>query len=214
MPDSSDHVRNIVLNLSWCIILIFLLIYFSPDGYLYDKESVLSYILNQKLEIARKLKKYEKDRKNEERELQELAEKEQNDKMQKFVHQEVKVFRDNPGVSSSSSSVSNMSGAKEKQLPSFWIPNLTPSTSKAKVKKPSSVVLCPMSGKPMKANQLISVTFTPVDPKCTDPMKVGIKCISVDTFNIFVYKFQAQYKCAVTHDILTNSSKCVVLRTS
>lgn len=33
---------------------------FSPDGYLFDKEAILEYILHQKREIARKQKEYEK----------------------------------------------------------------------------------------------------------------------------------------------------------
>lgn len=178
-----------------------------PEGYLYDKEAVLTYIVNQKAEIARQLKQYEKDRLKEERELAELAAKEFNDKKARFVSQEMTVMNSSGSTSStsatststsSSSSISNMSSERGKQLPSFWIPDLTPSTAKGRLKKPSTVVTCPMSGSPLKANRLIAVTFTPVDP-------------SVD-----VTKNPAgtAYKCALTHDTLTNSSKCVVLRTS
>lgn len=102
------------------------------------------------------------------------------------------------GASGSSTSVSNMSSEKGKQLPSFWIPDLTPSSSKDRAKKPSTVVTCPMSGRPLKANRLLPVTFTPSDPS-VDPTK---------------NPNGTTYKCALTHDILTNSSKCVVLRTS
>lgn len=176
-----------------------------PEGYLYDKEAVLTYIVNQKAEIARKLKQYEKDRLKEERELAELAAKEFNDKKARFMAQEMTVM--NSGGSSSSSgasgssslsSVSNMSSDRGKQLPSFWIPDLTPSTAKERLKKPSTVVTCPMSGCPLKANRLIAVTFSPVDS-------------SVD---VTKNPTGTAYKCAVTHDTLTNSSKCVVLRTS
>ncbi|KAI2799034.1 hypothetical protein RDWZM_006775 [Blomia tropicalis] len=170
----------------------------TPDGYLYDKESIFSYFIKQKHEIAKKMKQYEKDRTKEERELQELAQKEYNDKRDKFLQNEIKVVRDHSTSTSSNSvgsSISNMTNGNDKQLPSFWIPNLTPSTSKSLLKKPSSHVLCPMSGKPLKASHLIPITFTPVDPSVTDVKK-------------------AKYKCAVTHDILSNSSKCVVLKTS
>jgi hypothetical protein len=37
-----------------------------PDGYLYDKEAILEYIVHQKREIARKLKEYEKQKQNQE----------------------------------------------------------------------------------------------------------------------------------------------------
>ncbi len=33
-----------------------------PDGYLYDKEAILEYILHQKRDIAKKLKQYEKQK--------------------------------------------------------------------------------------------------------------------------------------------------------
>lgn len=130
-------------------------------------------MINQKLEITRKLKQYEKSKHKEEKELQELAEKEYNDKVERFVRHEVKVVQDSGDQASGSSSVvSNMSTDKERSLPSFWIPNLTPSSSKDKLKKPSTSVLCPMSGKPLKASHLIPITFTPVDPNCKDSKKV------------------------------------------
>lgn len=137
------------------------------------------------MEIAKKMKQYQKDKEKEEKELQELAEKEFNDKAEKFSHQESKVFHDKSDQASSSdrlASVSNMDNGKNKELPSFWIPNLTPSSSKEKLKKPSSVVECPMSGKPLKANQLIPITFTPVDPNCTDYKKVNY-CYRIENYS-------------------------------
>ena len=38
----------------------------SPDGYLYDKEAILEYIIHQKKEIARKLKEYERQKQSQE----------------------------------------------------------------------------------------------------------------------------------------------------
>ncbi|KAK8771675.1 hypothetical protein V5799_025082 [Amblyomma americanum] len=69
------------------------------------------------------------------------------------------------GAQEGGPSVSNMALGKEAQLPSFWVPSLTPSASKDKLEKPKNVVLCPMSGKPLKAKDLIPIKFTPVvDP--------------------------------------------------
>ena len=42
----------------------------------------------------------------------------------------------------SSASVSNMSKEHAKNLPSFWIPSLTPSNKEAKKEKPVSASLC------------------------------------------------------------------------
>lgn len=45
------------------------MLYFSlhrPDGYLFDKESILEYVIRKKNEISRKMKEYEKQKKKEE----------------------------------------------------------------------------------------------------------------------------------------------------
>ncbi|XP_023253172.1 nitric oxide synthase-interacting protein-like, partial [Seriola lalandi dorsalis] len=68
-------------------------------------------------------------------------------------------------LSSSSSSSSATSASTSSQgLPSFWIPSLTPEAKPTLLKKPSKAVLCPMSGRPIKMNELITVRFTPLDP--------------------------------------------------
>lgn len=38
-----------------------------------------------------------------------------------------------------STSVSNMAEGRDKQLPSFWVPSQTPSSSKSKLQKPVSI---------------------------------------------------------------------------
>lgn len=54
---------------------------------------------------------------------------------------------------------------KNKQLPSFWVPSQLPDAKKTKLEKPKSVVLCPVSGKPIKLKDLIDIKFTQVrDP--------------------------------------------------
>lgn len=199
MSESCGHVSGtcflaFVVN----VILIDILFWVCrKEGYLYDKEAILEYIVHQKVAIAKQLKRYEKDKKKEENELRELVAKEAAEKADKFSKQEMLVFRDKAHRSSTSGegSISNMNGNNDGKLPSFWIPNLTPSSSKDKVKKPSKNVHCPMSGQPLKANELISIHFTPVDPNVTDPKK-------------------AKYQCAVSHDILNNATECVVLRSS
>jgi nitric oxide synthase-interacting protein len=58
------------------------------EGYLYDKESVLEYIITKKNENSRKMKEYERQKKKEESELVELAEAEKASQVSKFVKQE------------------------------------------------------------------------------------------------------------------------------
>ncbi|XP_053213750.1 nitric oxide synthase-interacting protein homolog isoform X2 [Panonychus citri] len=107
----------------------------TPNGYLFDKEAILEYIIHKKAENARKLKQYEKERKRQEMEMAELADAEEQTKAEKFINMERGLINPNksnpkrdlnqPGTSEEKS-VSNMAAGLEKKLPSFWIPSLTP----------------------------------------------------------------------------------------
>uniref|UniRef100_A0A667Z9V4 Nitric oxide synthase-interacting protein n=2 Tax=Euacanthomorphacea TaxID=123369 RepID=A0A667Z9V4_9TELE len=104
------------------------------------------------------------------------------------------------GSASSSTAGSSAAPATSSQaLPSFWIPSLTPEAKPTLLKKPSKVVSCPMSGRPIKMNELITVRFTPLDP-------------SLD--RVALLTRQDRYVCAVTKDTLGNSVPCAVLRPS
>uniref|UniRef100_A0AAX7SCV0 Nitric oxide synthase-interacting protein n=1 Tax=Astatotilapia calliptera TaxID=8154 RepID=A0AAX7SCV0_ASTCA len=100
-----------------------------------------------------------------------------------------------PGELSSAATAASSS----QSLPSFWIPSLTPEAKPTALKKPSKTVLCPMSGKPIKMNELITVRFTPLDP-------------SLD--RVALLTRQDRYICTVTKDVLGNSVPCAVLRPS
>lgn len=177
----------------------------TPQGYLYDKEAILEYILHQKREIARKMKEYEKQKTKADNEVERMAAVEQEKKTKKFVQQETnpigsKHEADKVAASASAgASLSNMTGDKTKQLPSFWIPALTPAAAKTKIQKPDEKVRCPMSGEVLKLKDLISVKFTPINDR--------------DNKTSLITK-TARYVCAVTNDVLGNSVPCAVLRTS
>lgn len=172
----------------------------TPDGYLYDKEAILEYIIHQKKEIVKRMKEYEKQQKRDQQELAELAKAEEESKAQKFMEMEKSIVS-KPSTSSAedSTSILNTSNGKEKTLPSFWIPSLTPAAEKIKMKKPGKSVLCPMSGKPLKAKDLIPIQFTEIN----DPDEKKALISRKD-----------RYMCAVTHDVLGNSVPTAVLRTS
>lgn len=90
-----------------------------------------------------------------------------------------------------------MATGKQQNLPSFWVPSQTPGAKISKAVKPDSTILCPVSQKPMKVKDLIDVKFTLVnDPH--DKKSLIAK--------------ENRYMCAVTHDILSNSLPCAVLR--
>lgn len=125
-------------------------------------------------------------------------------KLQKFINTEQNIVTLNamPSTSSASTSstsaISNMANGKEKELPSFWVPSQAPTAKVSKAEKPDAVVYCPISQRPLKAKDLIDIKFTLVN----DP----------DDKKSLIVK-ENRYMCAVTHDILSNSVPCVVLRT-
>ncbi|KAL0279996.1 UNVERIFIED_CONTAM: hypothetical protein PYX00_001427 [Menopon gallinae] len=174
----------------------------TPDGYLYDKEAILEYFIKKKNEYNRKLKDYEKQKKKDEAELIELANAEKMSRVKQFLTTEKNIVTDkvNPFKKDDESNrpnVSNMADGRDKKLPSFWIPSMTPEAKTSKIEKPDKTIYCPMSGKPLKMKDLISVKFTEVkDPD--DKQSVIVK--------------KVRYMCPVTHDVLSNSVPVAVLK--
>ncbi|CAK1578831.1 unnamed protein product [Parnassius mnemosyne] len=175
----------------------------TKDGYLFDKEAILEYVIAKKNEYTRKLKQYEKQSKKEEAEKKELAEAEKEANLIKFMSRE-KNISNNGGSSSennptTSSSISNLANGKNKELPSFWVPSQLPDAKISKMEKPDPTVYCPISGKPLKIKDLIDVKWTLVN----DP----------DDKKSLIAK-ENRYMCPVTHDILSNAVPCAVIRTT
>lgn len=188
----------------------------TQDGFLYEKQAILEYILHQKTEIAKKMKAYEKQKQAQKSSSQLESKSEERERMERFKSKENSIVSKpiNPftsgqtsggeksqadSASSSSSSSSSAPSSSTSSLPSFWIPSLTPEAKPTLLKKPSKVVLCPMSGRPLKMNELITVKFTPLDA-------------SLD--RVALLTRQDRYVCAVTRDVLGNSVPCAVLRPS
>ncbi|XP_061555607.1 nitric oxide synthase-interacting protein [Phycodurus eques] len=189
----------------------------TPDGFLYEKQAILECILHQKTDIAKKMKAYEKHKQAQKKDSQLDSKSEEREKVEKFKTRENSIVSKpiNPFTSgqnrvgekirtdsSSSSSAPSSTGSvasSSQSLPSFWIPSLTPEAKPTLLKKPSKTVLCPMSGRPIKMSELITVRFTPIDP-------------SLD--RVALINRQDRYVCAVTKDVLGNSVPCAVLRPS
>ncbi|XP_043535609.1 nitric oxide synthase-interacting protein [Chiloscyllium plagiosum] len=178
----------------------------TPDGYIYEKEAILEYILHQKTEIAKKIKAYEKQKNVKKTELAELAKAEKETKVKAFLEKESTIvskplnpFSSKEGKAQAGSSTQPIQLEDEKHLPSFWIPSLTPEAKVSAMRKPDKTVYCPMSGKSLKMKDLIPVNFLPVDNK-------------LDRVQLITR--QERYVCAVTRDVLGNSVPCAVLRPS
>jgi len=174
----------------------------TPDGHLYDKEAILEYLVHQKRETAKQLKEYDRQKNKQAKEAMELSSIAKEEQRKKFISLEstpsrASIGNEAPAGSSTSDSISNMEGDKKNQLPSFWLPTLIGSVKESAVEKPSFKICCPMSGKPLKFKDLTAVNFTVADDKKES------SSFSKD-----------RYVCAVTKDILTNSTPCAVLKKS
>uniref|UniRef100_A0A915KCQ5 Nitric oxide synthase-interacting protein zinc-finger domain-containing protein n=1 Tax=Romanomermis culicivorax TaxID=13658 RepID=A0A915KCQ5_ROMCU len=174
----------------------------TPDGYLFDKEAILEYLLHQKREVARQLKEYDRQKRKEERELEELAKAAKESEAKKFIAQEstparVSVNNEINSTPGSSNSVSNMSDDKKNKLPSFWLPSLTGSLKTFDLEKPDFKICCPMSGNPLKFKDLLSVKF-----------HLAKDADEKSSFD------KDRYVCAVTKDVLTNATPLAVLKKS
>lgn len=64
----------------------------TPDGWIYEKEAILEYILHKKMENAKLLKQFEKQKDQKNKDLVELAEIEQKEKLEKFLKTEGNTF--------------------------------------------------------------------------------------------------------------------------
>lgn len=170
----------------------------TKHGYLFDKESILEYILTKKREYSRKLKEYEKQKQKKEEQSQEQTVNEELKKLQNFLKGE-KTIVSNGSNATDGASVSNMKNGKDKVLPSFWIPSKTPEAKEISLQKPDKTIYCPVSGNPLKVKDLIPVKFTQVQ----DP----------DDKRSLIVK-QARYMCPITHDILGNNVPCAAIRTT
>ncbi|KAF3845708.1 hypothetical protein F7725_002786 [Dissostichus mawsoni] len=138
----------------------------TPDGFLYEKQAILEYILHHKTETAKKMKAYEKQKQAQKSSSQLESKSEERERVERFKTKENSInpggekSRTNAAESSSSAPVASSS----QSLPCFWVPSLTPQSKPTLLKKPSKTVLCPMSGRPIKMNELITVRFTALDP--------------------------------------------------
>lgn len=175
----------------------------TPDGYLYDKEAIIEYILTKKKEFRSKMKQYEKEKKKEELELKELAMAEMRTKQSRFERQESSIISKEAKPGGSTGSLSTSSSIehadRDRHLPSFWIPSLTPSASASRLHPPNPHVLCPMSGRRLRVNQLQPVLFSAA---AADTSEEQLAVVARAT----------RYKCCVTGDVLGNTVPCAVLK--
>jgi len=205
----------------------------TKEGILFDRQSILEYMVAKKNEINRKMKEFEKQCKREQLELEELAQAEQRSKVEKLLKAEgvsstssatppailpapkgpvisdggnaqpiviaIGSKRDYLGEKVKDKAISNMVNGKDKKLPAFWLPSLTPHAAPSRKEKPDKTVYCPVTGKPLKIKDFIDVKFTKVNESDERQSLQGKR---------------DRYKCPVSGDVLGNNIPCAILRTT
>jgi len=173
----------------------------TPQGWIFCKEAIITFILEKKKTYEKKLKKYEQQLELEKKEFRDSATKEHDEARVKFeatekniVTKRVEAFKQE----AEQESVSNTSTHDRKRhLPAFWMPSMGPQAKKTKLTKPDKTVYCPMSRQPLRMKDLIDVKWTLV----RDP-DVQASIISREE----------RYQCAVTGDTLYDCTHSAVLR--
>uniref|UniRef100_A0A5S6QUF2 Nitric oxide synthase-interacting protein homolog n=1 Tax=Trichuris muris TaxID=70415 RepID=A0A5S6QUF2_TRIMR len=177
----------------------------TPDGYLFDYEAILKYILHHKKENARKRKLYEDYLSAKEREREDEKEAQLERKVRRFETAEATPARRNIAVedsnvpTSSSSAIFKANDSANTDVKNFWVPSLSGSVVEATAPQPpEDKVFCPITGKPLRLKDLLHIKFKVANSVSQSELASGK--------NVYV--------CALTGDILTNATPCVVLKTS
>ncbi|XP_053908287.1 nitric oxide synthase-interacting protein, partial [Cuculus canorus] len=124
----------------------------TPDGFLYEREAIVSYLLHRKAEAAQQRKAFERQRRRQRREQQRRSRAGAEATVRGFLRTESPLGAAGgdpeppPGPSGS--------------LPSFWIPSLTPEAAAEPLPRPMGGGRCPMSGRRLRLRDLVSVRFS------------------------------------------------------
>lgn len=169
----------------------------TQDGWLFDKEAVLKYMIEKKEEYSRKMKEFERQKVREERDQKESEEADRILAVEKFEKSEKSILP-------KSVTGADGQGGSKGTMPSFWLPSLTPQAEKTKLTKPDKTVYCPMSGKPLKLKDLIEVKFKEIRDDDEPTNSKGKKRSLIAR--------EERYVCAVTNDVLNNSTPVAVLK--
>ncbi|XP_030826769.1 nitric oxide synthase-interacting protein isoform X1 [Camarhynchus parvulus] len=165
----------------------------TPDGFLYEREAIVSYLLHQKTKIARETKAWERQQAERRRQREQQRGEGAAKALRGFLEAETPLGKggtETPGGS----------GAPG-PLPSFWIPSLTPEAAAESLARPERAVRCPMSGRKLRLAQLVSVHFTPAER-------------GLSPGQLLAREPSDRYVCALTGDPLGNATPCAVLRPS
>mmetsp|Transcript_27056 Transcript_27056/g.90544 ORF Transcript_27056/g.90544 Transcript_27056/m.90544 type:complete len:311 (-) Transcript_27056:174-1106(-) len=181
----------------------------TPQGYLYEREAILEYIVQKRKEIDRQQQEWEAAQARTAAADRLAADEAKAREIEAFA----KNLEGGTAPSAAGTSASASGGAKSQVRGrvinddpskhaadmSFWAPQNAPSAKRA-VDKPEGAVRCPMSGEKLRAKQLVPVRFTPA------PRKAGQVLSAVD--------LSERYVCPLSKKPIAKTATCVVLRPS
>lgn len=158
----------------------------TPDGFVYDREAILESLLQQKLDLTAQAKKYEEQETRKARKERSEQEEKELKELEDFRKVDQSIIADDARHKRALDKAS-ASGADddrpEKKLRVgellvidkakmrenvFWAKNNTPSAAPAELKKIDTTTRCPMSGKKLRAKDLIPIKFEATDQKLLD----------------------------------------------
>lgn len=171
----------------------------SLDGHIFDREAIISCFLKQKEDFKNQLKEYENQIRNVGQKRKGIEISDNNIKINKFLENETSLIHKSIPTINNTDATSIIRHDNPKFLPSFWIPSLTPSVESNDTTPTKPIdrgTYCPVTKKPLKLKDLLSIKFTKT---------LQDKSIKNN---------ESEYICALSGDQLTNSNKCVVLKTS
>lgn len=175
----------------------------SKQGYIFDREAILEYIVTRKSAYKKDMKEWEKQKKMLETALSQKKEAAHDAKVNQFLAEETSVTGSRAIFSKATSEEKALANAiaqttryDHKSLPQFWMPR--EDAEPTMKPKPTSEIKCPISGKPIKMKEMVAVSFTPIE----------------DGGTIAGRSDNTRYMCPLSRVTLTNSTSCVVLRPS
>jgi len=172
----------------------------TPQGYIYEREFILEYLLTQKLELQAAAKKYEDQEKKKARKVEmekqeaELKKIEDFEKVDQgllsadYRHKRAleKAEETIPGAPDDGKEKRRKKGEllkvdkAEMRQHCFWVAETTQSAAPAEFKQVDTVVKCPMSGKKLRVKDLIPIKFEVTDQKMLDRGgEKGVFCCAV-----------------------------------
>ena len=199
----------------------------TPSGILFDKETIIEYILSRKKEIERETKAWEAQNASDANDAAVEAAAAQESRISEFVAQQeglsqadLRARNNAAAAASSSSSSSNTGGGSGGGFTtastvgrtlvadtgvhaadtSFWVASQTPGV-KRRVEKPDTTVRCPITNEPLRLKAMVPVIFTKADEGATAEELAAASA-------------RERYICPLTKKALTNVNPPTVLKPS